>query len=198
MKYSGNTGTGTFTATSGSAKTGTSGNVVINAGAATKFHIDGSTAQTAGTSQNLTITAQDAGGNTVTSYTGSKSLTFSGAGSSPNPVTAPTVTNSSGAATAFGTATAITFTSGVATVSGSNNGVMKLYDVETAIISATATGMTTSGADRLTVTVSPGALGKFAFVLASPQSYGVEFTGANTLTALDSWGNVLNHVRRQQ
>lgn len=46
----------------------------------------------------------------------------------------PTVTNSGGTAANFGAATAITFANGVATVSGSNNGVMRLYKVETANI----------------------------------------------------------------
>ena len=54
--------------------------------------------QTAGGSQGLTITAKDASGNPDTTYTGSKTLIFSGAGSSANPVTAPTVADSTGAA----------------------------------------------------------------------------------------------------
>ena len=60
---------------------------------------------------NLTITAKDENGNTVTTYTGSHSLTFSGANAASSG-TKPTVTNSSGTATNFGTATAITFTAG--------------------------------------------------------------------------------------
>ena len=39
----------------------------------------------------LTVTATDPYGNTDTGYTGTKNLTFSGANSSTNPVTAPTV-----------------------------------------------------------------------------------------------------------
>ena len=48
---------------------------------------------------NLTITAKDENESTVTIYTGSHSLTFAGASSSPGG-TAPTVANSSGTATA--------------------------------------------------------------------------------------------------
>ena len=50
--------------------------------------------------------------------------------SSSNPVTTPTVSNSSGTVIAFGSTTAITFSSGVATVSGANNGVMTLYKAD--------------------------------------------------------------------
>src|SRR2546429_28056 len=87
-------GTATITATDttdGTKTANASPSITVNAGTATKFVITGSTTQTAGTSQNLTITAQDAFGNTATTYTGVKSLTFTGAGSSTNPVTAPTV-----------------------------------------------------------------------------------------------------------
>ena len=44
------------------------------------------------------------------------------------------MTNSSGTAIAFGTATATSFTNGVATVSGTGNGAMKLYKAQTALI----------------------------------------------------------------
>ena len=130
MIYTGNAATGTFTATSADSKTGTSGSVQINAGAATHLVITGSSSQTAGNTQNLTITAKDGNDNTALTYTGSKNLIFSGANSSTNPVTAPTVKNSSGSAIAFGSTTAITFTSGVATVSSGNNGAMALYKAE--------------------------------------------------------------------
>ena len=53
------------------------------------------TTPAAGATDNLTITAQDAYGNTATTYTGSKSLTFSGASASPGG-NAPTVANSLG------------------------------------------------------------------------------------------------------
>ena len=66
-------------------------------------------------------------------YTGAHNLTFSGANSSTNPVTAPTVTDNAAAAINFGSTTAITFTSGVATSGGS----MKLYKAEAAIVAVT-------------------------------------------------------------
>ena len=109
----------------------------VIAGTATHLVITGSAMQTAGTTQNLTITAYDGFGNIDQSYTGGKSLTFSGANPSTSPVIPPTVTNSGGVATNFGTATSITFASGVAHVSSGSNGVMALYKVETPTIAAT-------------------------------------------------------------
>ncbi len=183
----------TISATDGSISSSGSDrlSVTVSAGTATKFVITGSPTQTAGATQNLTITAQDAYGNTALTYTGDKSLTFSGANSSSDPATAPKVTDKSGSAITFGTATTITFTSGVATVSGSNNGVMTLYKAETAYIVATESAITTTGADRLTVTVSEASMNKFAFSLTSPQTNGAAFTGTNTLTAQDAYGNTV-------
>ncbi|MDB5230349.1 MAG: Mucin-22, partial [Chitinophagaceae bacterium] len=107
------TTTGTLTSTSSQAtglSTTSFGDFYIGeAPVATKLVVTGSASQTAGTTQNLTITAQDANGNTITSYTGDKSLTFSGANSSSSPVTTPKVTDKTGSAIAFGTATTITF-----------------------------------------------------------------------------------------
>src|SRR5207253_7711426 len=155
--------------------------------------ITGSGTQTAGTTQNLTITAKDAAGNVATSYTGDKTLTFSGAGASSNPVTNPTVTSKTGTAANFGSPETITFSNSVATVSGSSNGVMTLFKVETATIAVTDGAISAGGADRLTVTVSAGTLAKFALSLTSPQTSGASFTGANTLTAQDSWGNTVTN-----
>src|SRR5207302_6033157 len=95
----------------------------------------------------------------------------------------------------FGTATVLTFTNGVSTAGGS----MKLYAAGSANVTASAgdggsgsTAITTSGADRLGVAVSPAALAKFAVQLTSPQTNGAAFTGANTLTAEDAYGTTLN------
>ncbi len=189
LKYTSQAGATTFTAANTTSKAGTSNSVQIVAGGATRLVITGSATMTAGATQNLTITARDASGNTVTTYTGSKTLVFSGADSSLNPAVSPSVTNGSGAAIAFGANTTITFASGVATVSGSNNGVMRLLRAQSAIISVTDGTISSSGADRLTVTVSPSVLGKFAWTLTSPQTSGVAFTGTNTLVAQDDWGN---------
>ncbi|MFL0163411.1 hypothetical protein, partial [Aquirufa salirivi] len=158
----------------------TSANVTIGAGSASKFIITGTGTQTAGASQNITITAKDASGNTATGYTGAKSITFSGANASSSPATNPTV-----ASTNFGTATSVTFSNGVATVS------MSLFRVESAVVVATDGSVTTSGSDRLSVAVSPAAFSKLALSLVGPQINAVAFTGTNTLTALDAYGNTV-------
>ncbi len=160
-------------------------------GTATKLVITGSSSQTAGGSQNLTITAEDSYGGKTTSYTGSKNLTFSGASSSPSG-TAPRVSNSGGTAIAFGSTTAITFSSGVATVSGSANGVMTLYKAETATISVTDGSISSSGDGNLSVTVSASADSAYRISAAS----GTPTAGASdalTITLVDQYQNVSSY-----
>jgi hypothetical protein len=162
-----------------------------------------STTPTAGVADNLTITAQDAGNNTATSYTGSHNLTFGGAANSPDS-TRPTVSSSSGTAINFGTATAISFSSGVASVSGSNNGVMKLYKAETASI--TVSDGTISNGSGLSVTVSPASAARLAWTsvtvsagtLSSPCLFTCTATGLGNsgtfkanVSVTDSAGNTV-------
>jgi hypothetical protein len=77
-------------------------------------------------------------------------------------------------------------------VSGGNNGTLTLYKAETATVSATDGTYTSSGSDRLTVAVSPRTMSKFGLSLTSPQANGAAFTGVNTLTAQDAYGNTVN------
>jgi hypothetical protein len=162
----------------------------ITAGAAAKFVITGTGTQSAGASQTITITAIDAGGNTATSYTGSHSLTFSGAHTSPNPATNPTVTSSGGTATNFGTATAITFSSGVC----SAGGAMKLYDAETASVSGTDGSISSSGAGNLTAVVSAAAASKLIWGVEPPSSVTRDtiISPAMTVWIEDQYGNLTN------
>lgn len=143
------------------------------------------TAPTAGAGDNLTITAQDTAGNTVTSYGGDRTLTFGGA--STIGANQPTVTSKTGAAVAFGTGETITFTNGVATVSSSSNGVMTLYKAETA--SVTVSDGTHTGS--LSVTVSPAAAGSITATSGGGQSAtaGSAFTNPLVATVGDSYGN---------
>jgi hypothetical protein len=164
------------------------------------------TAPLAGASDNLTVTAQDAYSNTATTYAGSKSIVFSGASAGPAG-TQPTVSNSSGTAVNFGTATALTFTAGVATVSGSNNGVMKLPRAESATINAGDGALSTAAG--LTVAVSPAAAARIAFLEpsasagtpSSPCLFTCTIAGlgnSGTLSArlaiTDSFGNVVSGI----
>ncbi len=159
----------------------------VTVGEATQFTISGSTANpTAGGSVNLTITAKDANNSTVTTYTGSHSLVFSGASSSPAG-NAPTVANSAGTAIAFGTATALTFTAGVATITSSTkNGVLKIYNVGAANITATEGSLTIPM--PLALTVSHAAASKFVLAAASATPAAGEADNL-TIVAQDAYGN---------
>ena len=173
-------------ASDGSTSTTTPLAVTVAAVAASKFvPAAADTTPAAGEADNLTITAIDTYGNLATSYTGSKSLTFSGAATIGT--NKPTVANSSGTATAFGTATAITFSAGVATASSSKNGVMTLYKAESPSISV-AEGTTVTTATPLEVTASPAAAAKFALgaTTTSPTAGAADNL---TVTAQDAYGN---------
>jgi hypothetical protein len=161
--------------------------VTVSGAAASRFLLAAeSLTPAAGSADNLTITAQDAYGNVATAYTGSKSLTFSGAAASPGG-NQPTVVNSSGTATNFGTATALTFTAGVAATSSAKNGVMKLY--KSGVASVTVSDGTISSKAPLEVTVSPAAASKF--VLTATTTTPAAGAADNlTTTAQDAYGNV--------
>jgi trimeric autotransporter adhesin len=140
-----------LTATDGTLTSATSTAFDVAVGSISQFVLSSSTgSMAAGSTANLTITAKDAGGNTVTGYAGTHRLTFSGANIAPDGTHAPTVTDNTGAAIAFGTRTSMTFNSGVASVSSSSNGVMALYKAETASIAVTD-GSATSNAVSVTV-----------------------------------------------
>jgi alpha-tubulin suppressor-like RCC1 family protein len=147
-----------------------------------------STTPSAGAADNLTLTAKDSAGTTVPTYAGSHNLTFSGAGTIG--ANNPTVTNSAGTATNFGTATAITFTNGVATVTGTSNGVMRLYKAETASITVAEGGSYTSNA--LSVTVGAAGAASYSLTDTSGNPLGAQTAGTAfsvKLTALDAYGN---------
>lgn len=165
-----------------------------------------STTPRAGQPDDLTITAEDAGGNTVTSYVGPKNLTFGGA--NPAPDTAhPTVTDNVGAAINFGLTTAVTFTGGVAQVGGTSNGVMILYKAETALITV-SDGTLNNGAG-LSVTVKNAAATKLAWTspsaskgtLSSPCLFTCTVTGIGNfgtfsarVSVADAYGNIVTNV----
>ena len=182
MTYTGNATTGTFTATSGSA-TGTSGNVTIAVGALAKFAFTAAGSQTDGVAFTRTnsLTAQDVGGNTITSFN-----------ASTNNVTVTAVSPLTGA---------VSFTSGA-----SGDVLNAAGDFSSGVANLTSLGMTytgnattgtftaTSGGTTGTlgnVTIAVGALVKFAFTAAGSQTDGVAFTGTNSLTAQDVGGNTI-------
>ncbi|MHA8065002.1 hypothetical protein, partial [Aquirufa aurantiipilula] len=80
--------------------------------------------------------------------------------------------------------TSLTFTAGVAT------GSMVLYKAESATVNASDGTINSNTGGTLNVTVSSSTMTKLGTVtMASPQTNGTAFTGTNTLTALDAYGN---------
>ncbi len=174
----------------GSAKTGTS-TFNVNPGVQTKLVItlpgetftaglgnSGTvTAQTAGTSFNIvSITATDAYFNIVTSYSGAKTIAYSGPGSGLN---APSYT------------TAVSFTNGQSTTILSTT----LTKAETTTLTAKDGGLYGNASSSLTV--NPGALDHFAIsTISSPQTAGTAITGI-TLTAQDANNNTATNFTAQ-
>lgn len=148
------------------------------------FVITGSAGQIAGTANALTITVIDGVGGTALSSSEDKSLTFSGANLIGG--NTPAVTDNSGTAVNFGTATTITFTNGVSTAGGS----MVLYKVETANVTATEGGITTPAA--LSVSVTPAAADNLAFIQQPTNAdFGTIITPAMTVEVRDQFENRL-------
>jgi len=158
----------------------------VEIGAVTHFTITAATATpVVAAADNLTITAKDENEKTVTTYSGSHSLVFSGASASPSGA-APTVLNSGNSAIAFGAATALTFTSGVAAVTSARNGVLKVYRAGAANIAATEGSITTPS--PLALVAAPGAATKYVLAVQSR----TPLVGAGddlTITAQDTYGN---------
>src|SRR5207302_8301455 len=95
-----------------------------------------------------------------------------------------------GAPLAFGTATTLTFTNGLSSAGGS----MRLYKAQSATITASQGALTTTGGDRLAVTVSPASpSGAASAISASPSSRIADGSAASTLTVQtkDAFGNGL-------
>ena len=147
----------------------------VNVGPLASFVLSTPATQTAGTAFSETITAVDAVGNTVTTYSGANCLTFSGPGTSPNG-NAPAYP-ATGTSCAAGSSS-LTFASGVATTS------ITLYDAQTttalAVVDALISG--TSG----NFTVNAAATTKFTLSTPSPTA-GTAFT--ETVSAADNYGN---------
>ena len=144
-----------------------------------------STAPAVGASDNLTITAVDASGDTLTGYTGAHNIVFSGAVASPSGKQ-PTVADNGGKAVNFGSNTPLNFSSGVATVSGSKNGVMKIYAGGAAEIRVSDGTLKTEV--PLSVVVAPGAASALSLGAATTTPVAGE-ADALTVAAIDTYGN---------
>jgi adhesin/invasin len=180
-------GTATITGTIGgvsiSGSTGVS--VAVSAGAPSKFAISGPGTMEAGETKTITITAQDAAGNTATAYTGAQSITFGGA------TVSATGDNPTASATNFGTATSITFSAGVGTAS------IQLYNAESALITAADGTLNTGAGDELSVTVSHATTASTVTSTVTAGSVAIaadgESTSLITVQVKDAYGNAFDN-----
>jgi hypothetical protein len=171
----------------GSISTETSLAVTVSPLTASKLILSAAaTTQVAGTSNSLTVTAQDTYGNTAISYTGTHNLTYSNASASPGGNT-PTVSDSSGTDVAFGSPTATTFSAGVANASGTGNGAMKLYK-SGATSPKVSDGSLPTATIATAVTVSAAPASKLSLAAASTTPVAAASDNLTT-TALDPYGN---------
>jgi S-adenosylmethionine hydrolase len=171
---------------------GSSNTFTVKAAAAKKFIVPAPSEQEAGVAFNVTLTATDEWGNPAKSYTGSKTLAWSGPASSPGGTAAEYPT----------TATAVTFSEGLGTASG-----IKLFDAQSTALTAkskTVEGTSNSitvraaAAERLAWSrpeVSAGSIKAgtcpFACVTAS---IGHSETFSAYVSVTDAWGNVVSNV----
>ncbi len=155
-------GSGITIGTSGSSKSGTSNSFNVNSGALDHFVFSNIGTQTVGTAFIVTFTAEDSSGNTVTSYTGTNTLTVSSGTISP---------------TSTGTFS-LGVWMGYVTLSASGSGIT---------ISTSGSGK--SGTSN-SFTVNVVALDHFVFnAVSSPQTAGSAFS--ITITAKASNGNTV-------
>jgi len=131
------------------------------------------TAQAAGTSFNITLTAVDASNNQLTGYTGSHTVSYSGPANSPGGNT-PTYT------------TTVTFSSGQATSEATT-----LVDAQSTTITATISGLT--GVASSSLTVNPATASKLVMKTEPSSSVmaGGTFSPQPAVYVEDAYGNVV-------
>ncbi len=145
----------------------------VNVGPVSAFSLSTPGTQTAGTQFSETLTAQDAGGNTVTAFTGANCITFSGPFNSPGG-NAPTYP---ARGTCPSGSSSVTFSNGVGTAA------LTLFDAQTATLTATD-GLIVGSTPSFTVNAATAS----SFSLSSPSPIaGTSFTEA--ISALDTYGN---------
>ncbi len=185
------TGTGyKLKAIDGSLTSATSNSLNITTGPAAQFSVSAPTpsSPTAGSSFTVTITAQDAGGNTVTSYTGAKCLTFTGLDNSPTGVAPTYPSNGTSCSTGL---SKVTFANGVA--SGTNAPTIVPTAAETTSLTATATGLSGTSAP---FTVNTGSAENVSATSGAAQTSNVSTSFASPLvaTVTDADGNPINNA----
>ncbi len=172
---------GTWTVTGDYGGLTDTASLTVNAGSAARLEVTGSSTMTAGATNELTITARDSYGNVDTSYSGLKSLTFSGPGTAPGGQV-PSVEGVS-----IGSSTAVTFSSGV-----SNAGAATLiaYRAQSATVDVSDGSISSSGsaAYDLDLVVNPASATRLEVTGTATMTVGA--TNELTVTARDSYGNV--------
>ena len=153
---------GTTISTSGSSKSAISNSFNVNSGALDRFIFSSIGTQTAGSAFSITIAAKDANGNTITSYTGTNTLSTSSGTINP---------------TSTGT-----FSSGIWTGSVTLSAAGSAITIRTSGSSKSATSNS--------FTVNSVSLDHYVFnTISSPQTAGSSFT--LTITAKASNGNTI-------
>jgi hypothetical protein len=160
----------------------TSDGFSVDPAAASYLAIAGATiTPIAGADDELTVTAYDIYGNVATSYTGTKSLTFSGLNPAPN------ATNPSVEGTDLGSATNVNFTSGV---SDAGSATLIAYKAESQTLDATDGSIDSNSGYGLGLTISPGAANNLNFVQQPTNTVvGNAITPAVTVEVKDQWSN---------
>ncbi len=158
----------------------------IFTGPAAYLKITGASATpTAGSNNELTITAYDANGNTAISYTGTKSLTFSGLSNAPNG-TIPTIEGVN-----IGTSVNISFTDGV---SNAGAATLTAYKAESVSLDVTDGTIDSNGnaSYELDLTVNPGAANNLNFIQQPTNTLvNSTITPSVTVEVRDTWNNIL-------
>jgi hypothetical protein len=159
-----------LTVNEGSSLEGTSSTLTVKAAATKKLAMTAPSEIVAGGAFSVTLTATDEYGNPTTSYTGAKTLSWSGPVNSPSGHT-PEYPNS---------ATTVTFTSGVGTASE-----IDLYDAVAAVTLTVKEGSSVKGS--ASIAVKSAAARELVFAALAEQTAGANFSA--TLTARDEYGN---------
>ena len=138
----------------------------------------------------MTISRVDCAGNTVTSFSGPVTLTFSGLATAPSGAV-PTVANSGGTAVNEGTSETIQFANGVS-VTTAGQGILVAYDEQGPVtLNVTDGTLSSASTGGLSLTVSAATASQLAFVQEPPSSVTADATmsPAVTVEATDLYDN---------
>ncbi len=184
--------TASLQTTDGTHSTSTTGgsgvSVTVNVGSASAYRITAATSTpVAGQSDVLTIKRVDQYGNTITSFNGDLSLTFSGL-SNAAAGTVPTVTDKTSVAVNQGLPVTVTFTGGVATAGGT----LVAYAAEAATLDVTDGTLSSGspGGAGVALTVSAGVANAYR-ITAATATPSVGSADALTIKQVDQYGNTV-------